>query len=55
VFTFSEIYNRNDQPEELLISDPDVKNNGIFNLFPGCDFFSDRAVIAITEIQYSDN
>ena len=55
VFTFSEVYNRNDQSELLLISDPDVKNNGIFNLFPGCDFFSDRAVIAITGIQYSEN
>ena len=55
VFTFSEICNRNDQSEVLLISNPDVKNNGIFSLFPGCDFFSDRAVIAITEIQYSEN
>jgi hypothetical protein len=55
VFTFSEIYNRNDQSEVLLICNPKSRNNGIFRLFPSCDFFSDRAVKAITEIQYSEN
>ncbi len=53
VFTLSEIYNRNDQSEILLICNPEAKNNGIFKLFPSCDFFSDRAVKAITEIHYS--
>ena len=54
VFTLSEIYNRNDQSEVLLICNPETKNDGIFKLFPSCDFFSDRAVKAITEIHYSE-
>lgn len=54
VFTLSEIYNRNDQSEVLLICNPKTENDGIFKLFPSCDFFSDRAVKAITEIHYSE-
>jgi len=54
VYTLSEIYNRNDQSEILLICDQKAINNGIFKLFPSCDFFSDRAVKAITEIHYSE-
>lgn len=55
VFTFSEVMNRNDQSEILLICRPDVKDNGIFRLFPACDFFSDRAIKGITAIHFSAN
>jgi hypothetical protein len=52
VFTYSEICNRNDQSEILLICNPEVKEDGIFRIFPCCDFFSDRAVKAINEIYF---
>jgi hypothetical protein len=55
VFTYSEIMNRNDQSEILLVCRPEVKDDGIFMLFPACDFFSDRAIKAITEIYFSAN
>jgi hypothetical protein len=52
VFTYSEIFNRNDQAEILLIDDPKNQDGGAFRLFPAADFFSDRAVKAIMEINY---
>lgn len=55
VFTYSEMCNRNDQADVLLICNPDVTDNGIFRLFPACDFFSDRAVKAVDEIYFSVN
>ena len=55
VYTFSEVMNRNDQSEILLICNPDVKDNGIFRTFPACDFFSDRAVKGINAIYFSAN
>ncbi len=51
VFTFSEIMNRNDQAEVLLVFDPENKDGGAFRLFPAADFFSDRAVKAVSEIR----
>jgi hypothetical protein len=50
VFTFSEIFNRNDQSETLLIYVPDEKDGGAFRLFPAGDFFSDRAIKAVESI-----
>lgn len=50
VFTFSELMNRNDQSEVLLVCKKNVTDEGIFRVFPACDFFSDRAVKAISEI-----
>jgi len=55
VFTYSELMNRNDQSEVLLICRPEDTDNGIFRLFPACDFFSDRAVKGINEIYFSVN
>lgn len=55
VFTFSELMNRNDQAEILLICKPEVKDDGIFKLFPACDFFSDRAIKGITAIYLSNS
>jgi len=53
VFTFSELMNRNDQSEILLIEDIDNKDGGAFRLFPSCDFFSDRAIKSVKEIHYT--
>jgi len=50
VFTLSEIVNRNDQQEVLLIDRDNYEGAGRFSLFPGCDFFSDRAIKSIMEI-----
>ncbi|HPI86766.1 MAG TPA: hypothetical protein PLR01_10355, partial [Bacteroidales bacterium] len=50
VFTFSEIFNRNDQAELLLIEDKGNHDGGAFRLFPAADFFSDRAVKGVSEI-----
>lgn len=55
VFSYSEICNRNDQAEVLLICNPDKKHNGIFRLFPSCDFFSDRAIKGLNAIYYSED
>lgn len=52
VFTFSEIFNRNDQSEILLIDDKDNMDGGAFRLFPACDFFSDRAIKAVNGIYF---
>jgi hypothetical protein len=51
VFTFSEIFNRNDQSEVLLIEEPENQDGGAFRIFPAADFFSDRAVKAVSEIR----
>ena len=55
VFTYSELMNRNDQSEILLIEDIENKDGGAFRLFPSCDFFSDRAVKGINAIYYSEH
>ncbi len=49
-FTLSEIVNRNDQNEILIIDRGNEDGAGRFSLFPGCDFFSDRAIKSIMEI-----
>ena len=51
VFSFSEIMNRSDQAEILLVPCPNEKDGGRFRIFPSCDFFSDRAVKALSEIR----
>jgi len=51
VYTFSEVMNRNDQAEVLLVPSENEKDGGKFRIFPSCDFFSDRAVKALSEIR----
>lgn len=51
-FTYSEVMNRNDQSETLVVHDTISQDGGAFRLFPAGDFFSDRAVKALTEIKY---
>lgn len=49
-FTLSEIVNRNDQQEVLIIDRDNYEGAGRFSLFPAGDFFSDRAIKAISEV-----
>lgn len=51
IFSFSEIVNRNDQADLLLVPVKEGDDGGLFRLFPSCDFFSDRAVKAISGIE----
>lgn len=55
VFTFSEIFNRTDQSELLLISDPSNMDGGAFRLFPSFDFFSDRAIKSVNGIYFKSH
>ena len=50
LYTYSEIMNRNDQEEVLVVSCKPGEEGGKFRIFPSCDFFSDRAVKAISDI-----
>lgn len=49
-FTISEIMNRNDQQEFLLIENKRGEDGGLFSLFAAADYFSDRAIKSIMEI-----
>jgi L-asparaginase / beta-aspartyl-peptidase len=49
-FTVSELVNRNDQEETLVIDRKDEEGSGRFSLFPAGDFFSDRAIKSVMEI-----
>ncbi len=49
-YTVSEIMNRNDQSEVLIIDKDNYEGAGRFSIYPACDFFSDRAIMAVSEI-----
>lgn len=51
-FTVSEIFNRNDQSEVMIIDHNNYQSAGKFSLFCSGDFFSDRAISAISEIRF---
>jgi hypothetical protein len=48
--SFSELFNRNDQQEFLLVKTKSGEDGGLFRIFPAGDFFSDRAVKSLSEI-----
>jgi len=48
--SYSELCNRNDQQEFLLIKTEPGEDGGLFRIFPAADFFSDRAVKSVKEI-----
>lgn len=50
VYSFSEVMNRNDQAEVMVVPLDAGVDGGKFRIFPSCDFFSDRAVKAVSEI-----
>jgi hypothetical protein len=54
VYSYSELVNRNDQAEFLLTKDHDKQDGGAFRIFPAADFFSDRAVKAVSEIYFEE-
>jgi hypothetical protein len=50
VFSYSELFDRNDQQEFLLIKTGINEDGGLFRIFSAADFFSDRAVKSVSEI-----
>lgn len=48
--SFSELFNRNDQQEFLLVRTESGEDGGLYRVFPAGDFFSDRAVKSLSEI-----
>ena len=52
--SYSELFNRNDQQEFLLVKTAPGKDGGLFKMFPASDFFSDRATKSITEIHLTN-
>jgi len=48
--SYSELFNRNDQQEVLLVDTEKGEDGGFFRTFPASDFFSDRAIKALSEI-----
>ncbi|NTW23217.1 MAG: hypothetical protein HGA37_00845 [Lentimicrobium sp.] len=52
VFTYSEIFNRNDQAEVLIVPYNNKKNEGAYLLYPAADFFSDRSIRCWNEVKF---
>jgi hypothetical protein len=52
-FSFSEVMNRNDQAEFLVIPAEGQTDGGAFMVYPAADFFSDRAIKAVESIRIS--
>lgn len=48
--SYSELFNRNDQQEFLLVKSDPEENGGLYRIFAACDFFSDRAIKSVSEI-----
>ena len=48
--SYSELFNRNDQQEFLLIKTAAGEDGGLYRMFAACDFFSDRAIKSVSEI-----
>jgi hypothetical protein len=51
VYSFSEVMNRNDQAEFLVISTKKDADGGAFQVYPAADFFSDRAIKSVESIR----
>ena len=51
VFTFSEVMNRNDQSEFMVVDEGEGQDGGRFRIFPAADFFSDRAIKSVKDIR----
>jgi hypothetical protein len=51
-YTFSEIMNRNDQAEFLVVPTAENEDGGAFKIYPSADFFSDRAIKSVQFIQF---
>jgi hypothetical protein len=53
--SFSELFNRNDQQEFLLVRTEPDEDGGLFRVFAAADFFSDRAIKSVSEIHLIRN
>jgi hypothetical protein len=51
--SYSELFNRNDQQEFLLVKSEPDEDGGLYRVFAACDFFSDRAIKSVSEIHLS--
>ena len=49
-YSFSEVMNRNDQDEFLVVPLKANEDGGAFQVFPAADFFSDRAIRSVESI-----
>ena len=52
--SYSELFNRNDQQEFMLIKTKDKEDGGLYRIFAASDFFSDRAIKSVSEIHLSN-
>jgi hypothetical protein len=52
--SYSELFNRNDQQEFLLIRTKQGEDGGLYRMFAASDFFSDRAIKSLSEIHLLD-
>ncbi len=50
--SYSELLNRNDQQEFLLVKTGADEDGGLFRIFPASDFFSDRALKSLSEVHF---
>jgi hypothetical protein len=50
--SYSELFNRNDQKEFLLVKTKPEEDGGLYRVFAAADFFSDRAIKSLSEIHY---
>ena len=48
--SFSELFNRSDQQEFLLVRTQVDEDGGLFRVFAAADFFSDRAIKSVSEV-----
>jgi hypothetical protein len=48
--SFSELFNRNDQKEFMLVKTKAQEDGGLYRIFAASDFFSDRAIKSVSEI-----
>jgi hypothetical protein len=55
IVSYSELFNRNDQQEFLLIKTKKDEDGGLFRIFAAADFFSDRAIKSVSEIHLDIN
>jgi hypothetical protein len=53
--SYSELFNRNDQQEFMLVKTKPEEDGGLFRIFAAADFFSDRAIKSVSEIHLDIN
>jgi len=51
-YTYSEVMNRNDQSEFLVVQSEKGADGGDFQVYPAVDFFSDRAMKSVESIRF---